>query len=71
LKPLLGDPVYIRGLELFAVIHEEIGEAQKAFNDFFWKSRGPANDIIFELDQLESPVNELKELIKNAYRRKP
>lgn len=27
---------YIRYLELFAALHEEVGEAQKAFNDLMW-----------------------------------
>ena len=29
---------YLRFLELFAALHEEVGEAQKAFNDLMWNN---------------------------------
>ena len=29
---------YLRYLELFAALHEEVGEAQKAFNDLMWNN---------------------------------
>lgn len=55
---------YHRALELFAVIHEEVGEAQKAFNDYAWKNKGTRLDIITELGQIDSPLRELQELMQ-------
>lgn len=55
---------YLRCLELFAVVHEEMGEAQKAFNDWVWKWEGNSNSVIKELEDLDSPLKELKSTLK-------
>jgi len=59
LNPKLPKNRYLRVLELFAIIHEEIGEAQKAFNDYAWKCKGSYKDICKELGHIRGPLNEL------------
>ena len=49
MKSQLTTRQYHRCLELFAVIHEEIGEAQKAFNDYVWKDQKTVSATIHEL----------------------
>ncbi len=54
---------YHRALELFAIVHEEIGEAQKSFNNYAWKDKGTRLDILAELSQVDSPLQELQRLL--------
>ena len=62
----LSNARYKRCLELFAVIHEEIGEAQKAFNDYAWNDSKKYGKIIMELEQVASPLLELIDTLKKA-----
>lgn len=62
----LSNERYKRCLELFAVIHEELGEAQKAFNDYAWKNSKKYGKIIAELQQIASPLEELIDTLKKA-----
>lgn len=62
----LSNARYKRCLELFAVIHEEIGEAQKAFNDYAWKNSKEYGKIIVKLQQVQSPLRELVDTLKDA-----
>lgn len=62
----LSNERYGRCLELFAVIHEEIGEAQKAFNDYAWNNSKRYGKIIAELQQVRSPLQELIDTLKDA-----
>ena len=55
---------YRRALELLAVIHEEVGEVQKSFNDYVWKGKGTRIGILTELSQIQSPIEELQELLQ-------
>ena len=56
---------YLRMLELFAALHEEVGEAQKAFNDLMWNRKGRNIDVVLELDDI-LPI--LKEMRKFVYK---
>ena len=51
---------YLRCLELWAILHEEIGEAQKVFNDMVWRDSKKLIDVLGELDQIDNPLKELK-----------
>lgn len=62
----LSNARYKRCLELFAAIHEELGEAQKAFNDYAWKNSGEYGKIVAELGQVASPLLELMDVLKKA-----
>ena len=61
---------YVRCLELFAILHEEVGEAQKAFNDYVWKGEGRNIDVKLELDHIQSPLDELRKVIYKVIREK-
>lgn len=62
----LSNKCYQRSLELFAVIYEELGEAQKAFNDYAWRNSTKYGKIIEELEQVKSPLQELIDTLKNV-----
>lgn len=62
----LSNARYKRCLELFAAVHEEIGEAQKAFNDYAWNNSKKYGKIITELQQVLSPLLELIDTLKKA-----
>lgn len=62
----LSNERYYRCLELFAAVHEEIGEAQKAFNDYAWNNSKKYGKIIAELQQVQSPLQELMDTLKNV-----
>jgi len=62
----LSEKRYKRCLELFAVIHEELGEAQKAFNNYAWKNSGRYGKIITELGHVVPPLQELIIILKGA-----
>ena len=62
----LSNARYKRCLELFAAVHEELGEAQKAFNNYAWKNSGKYGKVIAELEQVASPLLELIDTLKKA-----
>ena len=62
----LSNERYKHCLELFAAIYEEIGEAQKAFNDYAWNNSNEYEKIISELGQIASPLLELLDVLKKA-----
>jgi len=62
----LSNERYKRCLELFAAVYEELGEAQKAFNNYAWKNSGKYGKIIAELEQVASPLLELIDTLKKA-----
>lgn len=59
---------YVRCLELFSILHEEVGEAQKAFNDWVYKHKGRNIDVKLELDHIQSPLDELRKVIYKVIR---
>lgn len=69
------DRVYIRLLELQAVISEEWGEAIKEMNDYNWKLEKNNNETLQraydEIQQMYSPIIELQELIQTIMKMKP
>jgi len=54
---------YFRMLELFAALHEEVGEAQKAFNDLMWNQKGRNIDVATELADILPVLDEMQELV--------
>jgi len=69
MKNQLTKKQYYRCLELFAIIHEEIGEAQKSFNDYVWKDKGVSTYIEDELRQIDSPIKELIGIIDKVVKK--
>jgi hypothetical protein len=69
----MGNNFYQRTLELISVITEELGESIKEINNYNWKSN--SNSLhdrytklglaLKELNQIDSPLKELKDLIMN------
>jgi hypothetical protein len=69
------DKVYLRLLELQAVISEEWGEAIKEMNDYSWKLEKNNNETLQraydEIQQMYSPIIELQELLQTVMKMKP
>jgi hypothetical protein len=62
------EKIYLRTLELQAVVSEEWGEAIKEINDYNWKAEKCNNDTlkdaIQEINQMYSPLFELQALLE-------
>ena len=54
---------YLRMLELFAALNEEVGEAQKAFNDLMWNRKGRNIDVALELDDILPVLEEMRKFV--------
>jgi hypothetical protein len=54
---------YIKMMELFCALNEEIGEAQKSFNDCMWNGKGSNVDTAIELNDIQIVLDEMKDFV--------
>ncbi len=56
-------------MELFCALNEEVGEAQKAFNDCMWNKKGTNVDVAIELDDVQTVLDEMKQFVYTPMRK--